>query len=69
LLGERYSAADLLWGTALGWITGFKLLEATPAVSAYIERVQSRPAVEKARALDDELAAKQAAARGAAGVS
>ncbi len=69
LLGERYSAADLLWGTALGWITGFKLLEPTPAVSAYIERVQSRPAVAKARTLDDELAAKQAAARGSAGAN
>src|SRR5690242_15518593 len=26
LLGEHISAADLLWGTALGWMTAFKLV-------------------------------------------
>ncbi|TCV94049.1 glutathione S-transferase [Luteibacter rhizovicinus] len=57
VLGERFSAADILWGNALTWITAFKLVEATPLVQAYIDRVNSRPAVVRARARDAELAA------------
>ena len=30
LLGDRFSAADVLWGTALTWTTGFKLVECSP---------------------------------------
>src|ERR1019366_4130712 len=44
LLGERFTAADVLWGTALRWTTMFKLVAETPVVKAYIERVTSRPA-------------------------
>jgi glutathione S-transferase len=43
ILGETFSAADILWGTALKWTTGFKLVPETPEVKAYIERVTSRP--------------------------
>jgi glutathione S-transferase len=56
LLGERFSAADLLWGTALQWTTMFGLMPDPPVVKAYIERVASRPAVLRARAKDAELA-------------
>ncbi|MDE2290294.1 MAG: glutathione S-transferase C-terminal domain-containing protein, partial [Burkholderiales bacterium] len=56
LLGERFTAADALWGSALGWVTGFKLMPASPAVLAYLERFQARPAVQRAQALDAELA-------------
>ncbi|MDE2610693.1 MAG: glutathione S-transferase family protein, partial [Burkholderiales bacterium] len=47
LLGERFTAADALWGSALGWVTGFKLMPASPAVLAYLERFQARPAVQR----------------------
>jgi glutathione S-transferase len=57
LLGERFTAVDLLWGTALGWITKFGLFPATPVVQAYIDRIAARPAVQRARAKDAELAA------------
>lgn len=53
-LGERFSVADVLWGAALAWVTGFGIFEKTPAIAAYIERVTSRPAFQKARA--DEAA-------------
>ena len=56
-LGERYTAADCLWGTALGWMTRFGLLEATPEITAYLERFAARPAVQRARALDQALLA------------
>lgn len=59
LLGERFSAADVLWGTALKWITAFKLVPELPEIMAYIERVNGRPAAKKASAMDAELAAAQ----------
>ena len=56
LLGERFSAADLLWGTALRWTTMFGLVPDLPVLQAYNERVGARPAVLRARAKDAELA-------------
>ena len=52
LLGERFTAADVLWGTALRWTTMFKLVPETPVVTAYIARVTSRPAVARAAKID-----------------
>ena len=60
LLGETFSAADVLWGTALGWTTRFKLVPETPVILDYIARVGARPAVARARAKEAELAAAQA---------
>lgn len=56
LLGDTFTAADVLWGTALTWTTMFKLVEATPVVQAYIDRINARPAVARARAIDAKLA-------------
>jgi len=60
LLGDRFSAADVLWGTALTWTTRFKLVPELPVITAYTTRVNARPAVARARARDAELAAGQA---------
>ena len=46
--------ADVLWGSALLWVTSFGIFEKTPEVAAYVERVTSRPAFRKAQA--DEAA-------------
>lgn len=59
LLGETFSAADVLYGIALDWMTQFKLVPELPAIRAYIKRVTSRPAMQRAAAADAELAAKQ----------
>ena len=59
LLGERFSAADVLWGTALGWTTMFKLVPELPAIMAYVQRIGARPAAARVRAKDAELAAAQ----------
>ncbi len=59
LLGERYTSADVLWGTALGWTTQFKLVPELPQIRAYIDRVGARPAVQRARAADAALVAAQ----------
>jgi glutathione S-transferase len=61
ILGDRFSAADVLWGTALGWTTQFKLVPERPEIMAYVERIGGRPAVARARAKDAELAAGFAA--------
>ena len=53
-LGERFSVADVLWGTALAWVTSFGIFEKTSEVAAYLERVTGRPAFQKAQA--DEAA-------------
>ena len=52
LLGSRYTSADVLWGTALGWTTQFKLVPDLPVIRAYVERVAARPGVQRARARD-----------------
>lgn len=64
MLGERFSALDVLWGGALGWITAFGLVERTPVVAAYVARVADRPASRKVRDRDAALLAEQAAKRG-----
>lgn len=60
LLGERFTAADVLWGTALAWTTAFGLVPALPAIQRYIETVNARPPMMRAKARDTELAAAQA---------
>lgn len=60
LLGERFSAADVLWGGALGWTTMFGLVPKLPVIEAYIARHNARPAVAKVQAQDAALAAQHA---------
>ena len=55
LLGERFTAADVLWGTALRWTTGFGIVPKLPAITDYIERVSAHPAFVRAAELDAEL--------------
>ncbi|MBZ5710179.1 glutathione S-transferase family protein [Nannocystis pusilla] len=59
LLGERFSAADVLWGSALRWTTSFGIVPELPAIRAYIERVGAHPAFARAAELDAGLIAGQ----------
>lgn len=63
LLGDRFSAADVLWGSALAWTTGFKLVPEDPAIMAYVARRNARPAVQTVMAAEAALAAEQEAAQ------
>lgn len=56
LFGERFAAADVLWGAALNWTTRWKMIPEHPAVQRYVERVMSRPAVQRAVDKDAALA-------------
>jgi glutathione S-transferase len=69
LLGERMTAADVLWGTALGWTTAFKIVPELPVIMDYVKRVSARPAAQKVKALDAKLAAEHEAAAKATAAS
>ena len=66
LFGEQFTAADLLWGMALSWLTAFKLVPEEPVIRAYVKRFQARPIVARINAADAEMATEHqvAAARG-----
>lgn len=61
MLGDRFTAADILWGSALNWTSAFKLVPDTPAMRAYIQRFRDRPSVGHATARDAGIAQAQAA--------
>ena len=65
-LGDRFTALDVLWGGALGWMMMFGLSPKLPEFEAYVARVRARPAHARVEALEQELSAKQEAARGGA---
>jgi glutathione S-transferase len=58
ILGQTFSAADVLWGTALQWTTMFGLVPVTPTIKAYIERIATRPAALRVKEKDAALAAQ-----------
>jgi glutathione S-transferase len=62
LLGDKVSAADVLWGLALGWGTAFGMVPPNPVLAEYIARMTSRPAFVKVTEFDAKLAAEHAAA-------
>jgi glutathione S-transferase len=57
LMGEQFTAADVVIGSTLRWGTMFKLFPERPEFSAYTSRLAARPALQRAEAQDKELAA------------
>jgi glutathione S-transferase len=55
ILGDRFTAADVLWGTALTWMTGFGLVEAVAPIKTYIDRWNARPSVKKVAQIDADF--------------
>jgi glutathione S-transferase len=58
LLGDQFTAADLVVGSTLRWATGFKLIPERPEFSDYVARFAERPAAKRAQAKDDAMAKK-----------
>jgi glutathione S-transferase len=52
ILGERFSAADVMLGAGVHFLRMFKLLGDEPALIAYAERCLARPAAQRALAAD-----------------
>jgi glutathione S-transferase len=57
LMGEQFTAADVVIGSTLRWGMMFNLLPKRPEFVNYVARVEKRPAFQRATALDQELAA------------
>src|SRR4029079_1695880 len=57
LLGEQFTAADVVIGSGLRWGLLFKLLPERPEFLSYVGRLAARPALQRAEAQDKELAA------------
>jgi glutathione S-transferase len=57
LMGEQFTAADVVIGSTLRWGLLFKLLPERPEFVAYTGRLAQRPALQRAEAGDKELAA------------
>lgn len=60
-LGDRFTALDVYFGSAIRWTTQFGLLPVRPEFTSYIDRLGTRPALQRTLAKDAEIIAKQAA--------
>ena len=50
VMGERFSAADVVFGGTLAFLCQTGMLEPSPRVAAYVERIQARPAFRETHA-------------------
>ena len=57
LLGDTFSAADVYFGSQVNWGLQFGSIEKRPAFVSYSERLQGRPAYQRASEIDDKLMA------------
>lgn len=55
ITGDRFTAADVYVGSAVGWFSQFGMLPKEPPFSRYLERLWNRPAWLRARDIDDAL--------------
>ena len=62
LLGDTISAADVLWGVALGWGMAFGIVPQRPVFAEYAARISARPAAKRVAERDAVLAAEHDAA-------
>jgi len=54
ILGERFSAADVLLGMSCNFLRQFKMIENEPVLFAYADRCAARPAFQRAYALEPQ---------------
>jgi glutathione S-transferase len=57
LMGEQFTAADVVIGSTLRWGTIFKLIPERPEFTTYIARLAARPALQRTDAAEQALAA------------
>jgi glutathione S-transferase len=56
LMGDKFTAADVVIGSTLRWGTMFKMIPERKEFADYVARLTDRPAAKRAQAKDDELA-------------
>jgi glutathione S-transferase len=52
VLGERFSAADVLYGTTFAMFAQSPMMPKSTAIEDYVQRIVTRPAFKKAQSLD-----------------
>jgi glutathione S-transferase len=57
LLGDKFTAADVVIGSGLRWGMIFDLIPKRPEITAYVSRLEQRPALKRATEKDTQLAA------------
>ncbi len=57
LMGEQFTAADVVVGATIRWGMQFKLLPERPEFVAYAARIAARPAAQRAAAKDRDMGA------------
>jgi glutathione S-transferase len=50
LLGDQFSAADVMIGSTLAWASFMGLLDGQPVLASYVERLTQRPAYQRMQA-------------------
>ena len=55
VLGDQFSMADVVFGGTLRYMIDFKLIEPSPALLAYVERLNARAAYQRADARNTEM--------------
>ena len=60
LLGERFTAADVVVGSSLRWLMQFKLIPELPEFVAYSDTLKKRPALQRQLAKDEAYARQTA---------
>ena len=58
LMGEQFTAADVVTGSHIRWGMMFKMIPERPEFAAYAARIAARPAAQRAQAKDKEMGAK-----------
>ena len=58
IAGDKFSAADIVIGSQIGFMLMFKLLEPRPAFTSYIASVTDRDAYRRGKQLDEQAAAE-----------
>lgn len=58
LLGDRFTAADVVIGSGIRWALTIKAIPERPEFLAYASRLAGRPALQRATAIDQKLAAQ-----------
>lgn len=64
LLGDWFTMADVLLGANLRWMLGFKMLDARPSFTAYVDRFNARPAQVQAADVNQQVVTERGLSRG-----
>jgi glutathione S-transferase len=55
LLGDMFSMADVIFGGTLRFMTMFGMIKPTPELAAYLEKINARPALQRADARNQAI--------------